>query len=98
MNKKEVKIKTQDVRETGYVFLVRQTQPEADYWQYTIYVCSDEDEAIRRARELNKTYGKGCKFSPDYDYEEIDWDNVSTDDDYHYYDVEECRIDGPFYN
>lgn len=76
------------------VYLVRQTQPSADYHQQTIYVLTDEDEAKERARELNKEYGEGCKFSEDYDFEEVDWDNYCYDD-VHYYDVEEMLINKP---
>lgn len=55
---------------------------------------TDEDEAKERARELNKEYGEGCKFSEDYDFEEVDWDNYCYDD-VHYYDVEEMLINKP---
>jgi hypothetical protein len=76
------------------VYLVRQTQPSADYHQQTLYVCSSKEEAQRRARELNKQYGEGCKFSEDYDFEDIDWNNYCYDD-VHYYDVESMVIDRP---
>lgn len=86
---------------TQYVYLVRQTQNNIDacmddiYKNETIYVCSNKDEAIRRARELNKEYGKGCVFNDEWDFEEIDYDDVAYDD-LHYYDVETMTVDAPF--
>ena len=74
-----------------YVYLVRQTQTTENFFNTTIYVCTDEDEAIRRARELNKTYGSGCEFDDDWEMIEI------TDDDYHYYDVEPIKLNEKFY-
>lgn len=72
------------------VYLVRQTQTTENYFDKTIYVCTDYDEAVRRARELNKTYGSGCVFDDDWELWEI------TGDDYHYYDVEEIRLNEKF--
>jgi len=85
---------------TMYVYMVRQTQNEAgsmwdeSYKNETIYVCSTEEEAQRRARELNKMYGHGCIFSEDGDFEEIDYEDT-YDEGVHYYDVEAMRIDKP---
>lgn len=85
---------------TMYVYMVRQTQNEAgsmwdeSYKNETIYICSTEEEAQRRARELNKMYGHGCIFSEDWDFEEIDYEDT-YDEGVHYYDVEAMRIDKP---
>ena len=76
------------------IYLVKQTQPSADYHQMTIYVCSDEEGATNKARELNREYGEGCKFSEDFDFEEIDYDNYCYDD-VHYYEVEAMQLDKP---
>ena len=84
-----------------YVYLVRQTQNDIcstwddSYKNETIYVCSTREEANRRARELNKEYGKGCIFNEDWDFEEIDYESADCDD-IHYYDVESMKIDAPF--
>lgn len=70
------------------VYLVKQTQEDTEYQDKTIYVCSTLDKAIDYCQELNKTYGKGCKFSEDYDFLEIT--------DYctcHYYDWEAIEVD-----
>ena len=83
------------IEEVKQIFLVRQTQPDEEYYQTTIYVCSKEDEAIRRARELNKRYGCGCIFSDEGDFEEVDYDD-SYVDGVHYYDVESMTINEQF--
>ena len=65
------------------VYLVKQTQYDIDcsdigdcYVGTTIYVCSDEQEATRRARKLNKQYGSGCIFTDDWDFDE-EWDYLA---------------------
>lgn len=79
------------------VYLVRQTQPSSDYYQKTIYACTEKEDAIDRARELNKQYGKGCIFTEDYDFNGVDWEHIA-EDCYHYYDVEVLKLDEPFAN
>lgn len=39
------------------VYLVKQTQPDAGYYETTIYVCSTFARAQSYARTLNKEYG-----------------------------------------
>lgn len=82
------------------VYLVKQTQYDIGcsdigdcYVGTTIYVCSDEQEATRRARKLNEQYGSGCIFTEDWDFDEIDYDDMC--DDLHYYEVEEIVVDEP---
>lgn len=70
--------------EKKYVWLVRQTQPSAEYDQETIAVYDNKEQAVYLARELNKVYGKGCQFSEDWDYIDID----GYYDDCHYYDTD----------
>lgn len=77
--------------EKKYVWLVRQTQPSSDYYQYTIAVFDNKEYAVKLARLLNKEYGKGCVFNDVNDFIEVDWENAG-DDCYHYYDVECQRI------
>lgn len=73
-----------------YVYLVRQTQPEEDYNNYTIAVYTDEQDAIALSRKLNKEYGYGVRFDENYDYveseDDYDYDNI------HYYDVDKKTI------
>lgn len=82
------------------VWLVNQTQNEAgslwdeSYKNETIYVCSTKEEAVRRARELNKEYGHGCIFTEDKDFVEIDYEDT-YDEGVHYYTVECMTIDKP---
>lgn len=73
---------------TKYVYVVKQYQPEADYDGETIYVYTKEENAVQAARNLNKTYGKGCNFSIEGDFENyIDY-YLS-----HYYTVESIIMD-----
>ena len=74
------------------VYVVRQTQTCENFYKTAIYVCSTEEEATRRARLLNQTYGSNCKFSEDWDYEDID----EGAEDYHFYDVEAFQLDEKF--
>ena len=74
------------------VYVVRQTQTCENFYHTAIYVCSTEEEATRRARLLNQTYGSNCKFSEDWDYEDIE----EGAEDYHFYDVEAFQLDEKF--
>lgn len=76
------------------IFLVRQTQPSADYFHETIHVFTDEEDARDKARELNKEYGSGCKFTDEGDFEWVLDDSTREyeQDDIHYYDVEKMKI------
>lgn len=74
------------------VYVVRQTQTCENFYDTAIYVCSTEKEATRRARLLNQTYGSNCKFSDEWDYEDIE----EGAEDYHYYDVEAFPLDERF--
>lgn len=76
------------------LYLVKQTQPDENYQETTIYVCSDKEEATRRARKLNKLYGQGCIFSEDGDFEEVDYED-SYVEGVHYYEVEAIQLDKP---
>lgn len=69
------------------VWLVRQTQPSSDYYQYTIAVFDNKEDAYKLAIKLNREYGKGCEFNEDWSFYQVDWDNAG-DENYHYYDVE----------
>jgi hypothetical protein len=73
------------------VYLVRQTQPEEDYRNTTIYVFTDKRDATKEARKLNKEYGQGCIFNDKGDFVEVDYED-SYVDGVHYYDVEEIII------
>lgn len=68
------------------VYLVKQTQPSCDYIRTTIYVYTDEQDAIDVARKLNKEYGMNCSFTEEGDFECVN-DDVYFDD-VHYYEVE----------
>lgn len=73
------------------VYLVRQTQPDEDYRNTTIYVFTDKQDAVKEARKLNKEYGMGCIFSDKGDFIEVDYDD-SYVEGVHYYDVEEIIL------
>lgn len=78
-----------------YVYLVKQTQPDDEYQSTTIYVCTDKNEAIRRARILNKEYGTTdiCDFDENWDFE-----CVKDDCEFCYacyYEVEAIQLDEP---
>ena len=73
-----------------FVYLVRQNQPMEDYYNYTIAVYDNIQEARTLARKLNKEFGKGCKFTKTHDFVSIIDSNV--DDDYHYYDIDVQKI------
>lgn len=79
-----------------YVYLVKQTQPSSEYYEKTIYVCTDKDEAYRRARELNKDYGNtdSCVFDLDWDFVEMRRD--ACFECTHYYEVEAIRLNEAF--
>ena len=74
--------------ENAYIYVVKQYQPREGYTGDIIYTYTDEEDATRAARNLNKTYGDKCIFTIDGDYEEsLDEDNC------HFYIVEACAID-----
>ena len=65
------------------VYMVKQYQPTEGYNGDTIYVFSKEEEAVKIARDLNKTYGDNAIFSLDGDYEES-----LNEENCHFYIVE----------
>ena len=74
------------------VYLVNQTQPEAEYYDKTIYVFLNKEDATNKARELNHDYGEYCDFTAEGDF-------IQVQDDYyfenvHYYTVEEIEARG----
>lgn len=73
-----------------YVWVVKQTQAECDYREYPIAVYDNEQDATDVARALNKRYGRGCEFTPDWDYDEDA--NDFEYDDTHYYTVESFEL------
>lgn len=81
-----------------FVYLVRQTQPSADYIKTTLYVYTDKEKAYKVARALNKEYGENCNFTKEYDF--IDVKDDVYFDDVHYYDVQAMKLNeelAPFY-
>lgn len=74
------------------IYLVKQTQPCAGYFDKTIYVYTDEDDAKDTCRKLNKEYGNKdvCKFNSKGDF--IDMKHVNRYAEAHYYDVEEMLL------
>lgn len=65
------------------VWIVMQTQTECDYYDYPIAVYTNEDDAYKLARKLNKKYGFGCEFSAKGDYQ----DDKEECESRHYYTV-----------
>lgn len=62
--------------------MVRQTQPEADLYNYTIAVYDNYAMAEFLMKTLNKKYGKGVEFGEDYNLMKVkDYDTC------HYYDI-----------
>ena len=81
------------------VYMVKQYQPTQGYNGDTIYIFSNEEEAVDVARDLNKTYGNKCIFTMEGDYvESLDEENC------HFYLVEPTIVDmkyvkeGKYYN
>lgn len=72
----------------GRLFMVRQTQPTDDYYQRTIAVFTNEQDALNLSRRLNKVYGEYCIFDEQWDLVEYD-----MQDEPHYYDVESVSLD-----
>ena len=62
------------INKTKYVWLVNQTQPCADYYERTIAVFDNQQDAVNLARQLNQEYGRNCKFDSDWDYVDYDCD------------------------
>lgn len=71
------------------VYVVLQTQPDEDYFEKVIRIYDSEEKAEKCARNLNKSYGYGCKFNEHGDYEET----LSDEGDYHYYEWEARTLD-----
>ena len=65
------------------VWIVSQTQAECDYRNYPIAVFTDEEDAYRLSRALNQRYGRGCRFTANWDFDQDD----EEFDDTHYYTV-----------
>jgi hypothetical protein len=65
------------------VWVVMQTQTACDYHDYPIAVYTEQCDAYKLSRALNKKYGLGCYFSPNGDYQ-YDKDEC---EDRHYYTV-----------
>lgn len=79
--------------EKKYLYVVNQTQPYENYEQTTIAVFTDEADALKLARALNKEYGDTdvCEFDDDWDFVEIKDDG---DTEYaHYYEVDSVELD-----
>lgn len=75
--------------ETKYVWVVKQTQAQCDYRDYPIAVYDNEQDALDVARALNKRYGQGYEFTPDWDCDE---ECDEEYDDTHYYTVESFEL------
>ena len=73
------------------IYLVKQTHPNDNYHNETIYVCSTKEKAQEYCRKLNKQYGRGCTFDENWDYVDDNgfYNNV------HYYDWECMDLDKP---
>lgn len=71
------------------VYLVLQTQAQADYKDFPIAVYTEKCDAYKVARALNKRYGQGYKFTPDWD---VDPEYDEEYDDTHYYTVGEYKL------
>lgn len=65
------------------LYLVRQTQPESNYFNETIAIFDNLKTAQKLACELNKKYGCGCVFNDKLEFVEFNYDCEP-----HYYDVE----------
>ena len=71
------------------VWVVMQTQIWCGYHDYPIAVYTDEDDAYKLSRALNKKYGRGCRFTKNWDYDQDDTDEY---DDTHYYTVGRYKL------
>ena len=65
------------------IYMVRQTQPEADLYNYTIAVYDNYAMAEFLMKTLNKKYSQGVEFDGD-DYNLM---KVKDYDTCHYYDI-----------
>lgn len=72
------------------IYLVKQTQPSAEYYDKTIFVFKNETDATNKARELNHEYGEFCEFTKDGDFLQID--DGYYFEDVHYYTVESIEL------
>ena len=70
------------------IYMVKQYQPTEGYNGDTIYVFSKEEEAVKIARDLNKTYGDNATFTLEGDYEES-----LNEENCHFYTVEPAQVD-----
>lgn len=68
------------------IYLVKQTQPGAEYYDKTIYAFKNKADALRLTRELNREYGECCKFTKDFDFVQVNDDCYF--EDAHYYTIE----------
>lgn len=74
------------------IYLVKQTQPSAEYYDKTIYAFANETDAIQKARELNREYGECCEFTKDGDFLQVNDDCYF--EDAHYYTIEPIELKG----
>ena len=65
------------------VWVVMQTQTACGYYDYPIAVYTEQCDAYKLSRALNKKYSTGCYLSPDGDY----IDDKDECEDQHYYSV-----------
>jgi hypothetical protein len=70
------------------VYVVKQFQPQENYNGDIIYTYTKEEDAVKAARNLNKTYGDNCIFDMNGDYEE-----TLNEENCHFYLVEACVVD-----
>ena len=71
------------------VYLVLQTQIQCDYRDYPIAVYTEACDAYKLSRKLNKKYGRGYKFTKDWDVDPFCDEEY---DDTHYYTVEQFKL------
>lgn len=57
----------------------------------TVFIYSNKEDAVNKARELNKKEGSSCIFSDEWDFEEVDYDEC-YEDDLHYFEVVPMKI------
>lgn len=69
------------------VYVVVQHQPSNNCEGYPLYVMTDEDEAYKYAKALNKKHQYGCKLYSDCTLKEI-----TDEENYHYYSVIPMRF------
>lgn len=73
------------------IYMVRQTQPEADLYNYTIAVYDNYEMAEFLMTTLNKKYSKGVEFGENYHLMKVkDYDTC------HYYDIKAKTLNPDF--